>query len=357
MKHVMPLVIVLCAVGCKPPAEAAAAAGKKPELVAVAPVKVQTAEVTHQLMPTSLTLTGTVMADKQSEVAANVMGVVRSVHVERGSPVKAGQVLAVVDSRGAALQAAAAAAQSQASQTQSALASRDCERVEKLHTDGTISRADYDRLKTQCTAQMQNAAAALANADLAKKLAGDTVIRAPISGIVGERYINVGEYVQLPTRVASIYNINPARVSMSVPEPAVGLVKVGQTIKFEVSSWPGRQFEGTVRFMSPVLRPNTRDLIVEASAVNDDNALRPGMFAMSHLVISEEDQPTVPAGAILTDGTTKRMFLARNGQAFELVVRTGVQKDGRVAVMEPLAPGDKVILAPPPGLHDGSSIQ
>ena len=64
----------------------------------------------------------------------------------------------------------------------------------------------------------------------------------------------------------------------------------------------------------------------------------------------------MPNAAIVADGTVKRMFLARNGQAFELVVSTGVSKEGRVAVLEPLQPGEKVIVKPPPGLHDGSSI-
>ncbi|MBS1150890.1 MAG: putative efflux rane fusion protein, partial [Myxococcaceae bacterium] len=96
---------------------------------------------------------------------------------------------------------------------------------------------------------------------------------------------------------------------------------------------------------------------IEALAPNLDGALRPGMFATVLLRVGEEEQPTVPADAIKAEGTVRRMFLARDGHAFEMVVRTGVQKDGRVAVLEPLTDKDKVILNPPPGLRDGSSIQ
>ena len=81
------------------------------------------------------------------------------------------------------------------------------------------------------------------------------------------------------------------------------------------------------------------------------------MFATVLLATGEEEQPTVPKEAIKSDGTIKRLFLARDGQAYEMVVRTGVEKDGRVAVLEPLAAGEKVIIKPPPGLRDGSSIQ
>lgn len=330
---------------------------KKPSLVSLPPVKVETSEVQHQKMPRFLTITGSVLADRQSEVAANVSGRVTATYVERGMPVKAGQMMAVVDSKAAGFQAAAAVAQSQAAQTQVSLAKQECDRADTLFGQGAIPKAEYDRLKSQCTAQLYQANAAQANADLAGKLAGDTVIRAPIEGIVGERYVNVGEYVQPPTRVASVYAVDPVRVSISVPEPAVALVKEGQTLELEVSAYPDRRFPATVRFVSPNLRVNTRDLIVEATAKNAERLLRPGMFAIARLVVGEEDQPTVPVDAIRSEGTVKRMFLARNGRAFELVVRTGVEKDGRVSVLEPLQSGDRVIVKPPVGLQDGSSIE
>jgi membrane fusion protein (multidrug efflux system) len=270
--------------------------------------------------------------------------------------VKAGQVIAIVDSKAAGYQQAAAVAQSQVAQTQVSLAKQECDRADTLFGQGAIPRAEYDRLKTQCTAQLYQANAAQANADLAGKLAGDTTIRAPIDGFIGERYVNVGEYVQPPTRVASVYAINPARVSISVPEQAVALVKEGQLLNLEVSSYADQTFPATVRFISPVLRANTRDLIIEASAKNADNLLRPGMFATVKLTVGDEEQPTVPEDAIKTAGTVKRMFLARGGQAFEVIVRTGVTRDGRTAVLEPLEAGEKVIVKPPPGLRDGASI-
>ncbi len=349
------LIAALALAACHKPAPEEAGT-KKEALVALPPVKVETAEVEHQKMPKYLTLTGSVLADRQSSVAANVAGRVTHTYIERGQPVKLGQVLAIVDSRAAGFQQAAAVAQSQAAQSQVTLAKQDCERADTLFSQGAIAKAEFERLKTQCTAQLYNANAAQANADLATKAAGDTIIRAPFDGIVGERLINVGEYVQPPTQVATIFSINPVRVSLSVPEPAVSMVKEGQELMLEVSSYPDRQFPATVRFVSPALRTNTRDLIIEATAKNDDNSLKPGMFATAKLSIGEEDQPTIPSGAIVADGTVKRMYLARNGQAFEVVVSTGVTKDGRIAVLEPLQPGEKVIVKPPPGLHDGSSI-
>jgi membrane fusion protein, multidrug efflux system len=354
------MVLVACLLslaGCKKHDVAPEAGATKPAVVALPPVKVETAAVEHQKMPHYLTLTGSISADRQSDIAANVGGRVTNVYVERGMPVKAGQVIAVVDSRAAGFQVAAAVAQSQAAQTQVALAKQDCERADTLYGQGALAKSEYERMKSQCTSQLYQANASQANADLANKAASDTIIRAPFDGVIGERFINVGEYVQPPTRVASLFAVNPVRVSLSVPEPAVAMVKEGQELKLSVSSYPGREFPATVRFVSPTLRTNTRDLIIEASAKNDGLELRPGMFATAHLSINEEEQPTVPTAAIKVDGTVKRLFLARGGQAFEMVVQVGVERDGRVAVLEPLTQGEKVIVSPPPGLQDGSSIQ
>lgn len=340
------------------PAETVKEAGEtRVDLVALPPVKVETADVLHQPMPKFLTLTGSVMADRQSEVAANVSGQVTRTYVERGMPVKMGQPLALVDSKAATFQAAAAVAQSQAAQTQVTLARQECDRADTLFGQGAIPKSEFDRLKSQCTAQLYQANAAQANADLAGKLAGDTIIRAPMDGFIGERYVNVGEYVTPANKVASVYAINPARVQISVPEAATALIKEGQTLDIEVSAYQDKTFPATVRFVSPILRANTRDLIIEASAKNDESKLRPGMFATVKLTVGEEEQPTVPVDAIKIDGTIKRLFLARAGQAFEVVVRTGVTRDGRISVLEPLQKGEKVIVRPPPGLRDGASIQ
>ncbi len=329
----------------------------KPVSIALPPVKVETAAIERVRMPRFLTLTGSVLADRQSDVAANVSGRITATLVERGQPVKAGQILAVVDSKAAGFSAEAATAQYQAAETQVRLAEQDCQRADALFSQSSISKAEHERLKAQCTAQLFQANAARANAGLATKLAGDTVIRAPIDGVVGERSVNVGEYVQPPTRVASLYSVDPVRISISVPEPAVGRVQAGQKLDVQVSAWPDKSFPAEVRYVGPALRPATRDLIIEAVAKNPAGDLKPGMFATVRLLVGEEDEPTVPADAVKEEGQVRRIFLARDGAAFEMVVRTGVAKDGRVAVLESLGAGDRVIRNPPSALRDGSSIQ
>ena len=359
MPRILPLALAGLALfaGCKRREPTASAAESPAAATAPKPVAVEIATVEHQLMPRYLVLTGSIVADRQSEIAANVAGRVAATYVERGQPVKAGQVIARVDSKAANFQAQAATAQSHAAETQVEQARQDCARADVLFSQGALAKAEYERQKTQCTSQLYSANAARAQADLAGKLAGDTIIRSPIDGIIGERFINVGEYAQPSSRVASVFAIDPVRVTISVPEPAVSQVREGQTLNLRVAAYPDRDFPAVVRFVSPALRPNSRDLIVEAQANNPDRALRPGMFATVLLTVGEEEQPTVPVSAIATEGTIRRLYLAREGSAHEMVVRTGVEKDGRVAVLEALPAGEKVIVKPPPGLRDGTAIQ
>lgn len=323
----------------------------------VVPVQVETSAVELHKMPRYLVLTGSILADRTAELAANVSGRVTATYVERGQPVKKGQMLAVVDSQAAGFQVAAAMAQSKAAETQVAQATLDCARADTLFKEGALAKSEYDRQKTQCSAQLYSANAAQAQADLAGKLAGDTVIRAAFDGLIGERYVNVGEYVQPSSRVASIYSVNPVRVSISVPESAVGMVREGQELQLTVSAYPDRRFPAVVRLLGPALRAATRDLIVEAFAKNEDRLLMPGMFATVELGVGEEELPTVPVDAVKSEGTVRRIYLVKDGAAYEMVVQTGVIKDGRVAILEALSPGDKVIVRPPPGLRDGTVIK
>ena len=346
--------IVLALSGCKKPEEAASA--DKPQAAANPPVAVEEAPVEIRPMPRLLTLTGNVTADRQSEIAANVAGRVIATPIERGRKVQAGETIAIVDSKAAGFSVAATAAQAELAVTQVHQAEEDCARAERLFKEGAVAEAEYNRSKTQCKGQLLQATAARAQAELQAKLAGDSIIRAPFAGAIGERYVNPGEYVQPASKVASIYSFDPVRVTVSVPEPAVGKVKEGQTLELRVASEPDRGFPATVVFMSPALRANTRDLLIEAKAPNPDALLRPGMFATVEINVGDEKVPTVPEDAILSEGTVHKMFLVRDGKAFEMVVRTGVKKDGRIAVLETLTDKDRVIRHAPKGLRDGASV-
>jgi membrane fusion protein (multidrug efflux system) len=328
------------------------------QLAAAAPIHVQTAAVTQRPIPELLTLTGTLRASAESDVAADVSGKVVQTFVERGQPVHAGQVIAIVDSRVAAFAATAAEAQAHVAQTQLEEARRDCERVKHLLDTGAISQADFDRQTSQCTAQQWSATAAEAQQQSATKLLGDTRIRAPFDGIIGERMINVGQYVEPSTRVASIYLADPLRLELTIPEADLASIHEGVDVSFSVAAFGDEKFAGTIRFISPNVREASRDLVAEAVVANPDGKLRPGMFAVAKLELGEKPSPVVALNALARDDTAARLFVVgTDNRVQERLVRLGETKGDLVAVLSGAKTGEAVVLAPGPDVRDGARVE
>jgi membrane fusion protein (multidrug efflux system) len=320
------------------------------------PIDVEVGKVDRRPMPRVATLLGNVVADQQSEVAANVAGRIILAPVERGQKVKVGETLIMVDSKAANLSASAATSQAELASAQAQQARADCGRAEGLLQQGAIGQAEYDRLRTQCKAGELQANAARAQAELQAKLAADALVRAPFTGVIGERYVNAGEYVQPNTKVASMYSLDPVRIVISVPEAAVSLVRKDVVLNVQVSAYPNKLFPATVTFVSPALRTQQRDLLVEAKAPNPEGLLRPGMFATVQASLGDEEVVTVPADAVIADGDVRRLFVVKDNRAFEMVVRVGITREERTTVYEDLSPDTAVIRHPPANLRDGAPV-
>jgi len=323
----------------------------------IPPVKVQTATVVERPMPEFLVLTGTLKASQESEVAADAAGKVTATFVERGQRVKQGDTLAILDARGASITATAMNAQTQLAKAQLEQAQRECERVKALKDSGAISQAEYDRVTSQCQTTQWSAAAAQAQQQNAQKIVGDSVIRAPFSGMIGERYVNVGQYVQPNTRIASLYTPDPLRLELTVPEANVSGLKPEQAVVFNVSAFGDAKFTGTVKFISPNVRPTTRDLVIEAFCPNTDGKLKPGMFAVAKLETAEKPQLAVPSNAIVKEGETTKTFVVVDKHINERIVQLGGDKDGMTSVLVGLKAGESVVVSPSPDVRDGAPVQ
>lgn len=324
---------------------------------AEAPIAVHVAPVEELPMPEYLVLTGTLRASQESEVAADAAGKVTATFVERGQRVKQGDTLAILDARGASISASAAKAQSQLVKAQLEQAERECERVKALKETGAISQAEYDRVTSQCQTTQWSAAAAQAQQQNAQKIVGDSVIRAPFPGVIGERSVNVGQYVQPSTRVVTLYAPDPLRLELTVPEANVAGIKPEQPVVFTVSSYGDEKFTGTVKFVSPNLRPTTRDLIIEAFCPNPELKLKPGMFAVARLETVEKPQMTIPAAALVNQTDAMRVFAVVDKRIEERIVQAGAERDGKVAVLAGLKVGEHVVVSPGADVRDGAQVQ
>ena len=325
---------------------------------AAAPLHVQTAAVSEQPMPEYLTLTGSLHASQQSDIAADASGKVLQVLVERGQAVKAGQVIATLDARSANLSATAAQAQSHLAQSQLEQAQRDCERVKHLLDTGAISRAEFDRQTSQCTAQQWSAAAAEAQQQSATKLVGDARIRAPFDGIIGERLVNVGQYVDRNTRVASIYQPDPLRLELTIPEASLASIHEGVEVVFSVAAFGDEHFTGVIKYISPNVRETSRDLIAEAMVPNSGARLRPGMFAVARLELGEKPKTVVASNSLARDDSASRLFVVGADHLIqERLVRLGETKGDLVAVLSGVRPGENVVVQPGPDVRDGARVE
>lgn len=320
------------------------------------PVKVETAPAVEAPTPEQLILTGTLRASQESEVAADASGKVTATMVERGQAVKQGDTLAVLDAQRASLTANAMAAQSGLAKAQLEQAQKECQRVQALFKSGAISQAEYDRTTTQCQTGQFSAAAAQAQQASAQKLVGDAIIRAPFSGIVGERSVNVGQFVEPKTKIVTLYAPDPLRLELTVPEANVASIKPDLPVTFSVATFGDKTFTGAVKFISPNVRQSTRDLVVEALVPNADHELKPGMFGVARLTIGERKLPTVPITALKKDDSGVRVYVVVDRRIQERVVAVGGERDGIIGIVSGVKANENVVVKPGPELRDGAPV-
>lgn len=321
-----------------------------------AAVAVKAVPVSLAPVPRTLALTGSLRAPQDSDVAANASGRVTRTLVERGTRVSNGRGLVELDLRASAAAADEARANLESARAEKVLADRDCERNQRLLEKGAITQQEMEKASASCRMKSEAVTAAESRARKASDVLADGVVRTPFAGIVSERYVDVGEYVQAGAKVAHVVQTDPLRLELTVPEAEVGAVKEGLDVEFEVAALPGRTFHGTVTYVAPALRTSTRDLVFEAVVRNPDGALKPGMFASARLAVGSVSLPTVPREAIRQDGESARAFVVKDGKLEERVLQLGSALGERVTVKSGLAVGERVAARAGADLADGLAV-
>ena len=355
---------------------------------------ISVAAATEQPIARFLKVTGTLAAEEEAEVAAEIQGRVIATPVERGTHVAEGSDLIRISP--AEAQAQAAEAEANAAQlegrlglnggaefeidrvpevanarAQSTLAQGDFDRAKMLFDKKLLSQADFDQRSAQAEVarrqfeiarngamqQYQALLGARARVVLAKKALADTTVKAPFAGVVGQRLVSVGDYVTRGTKVASVLRTSPLRVQLTVPEQYSSGVAVGRSVSFEVDASPGKKFTGQVRYVSPALETNSRTLIVEAVVPNAEGALRPGSFATA-LIEQGNRSPGIltPAAAVRTVAGTSRLFVVSSDRAEERIVTLGQAVGDLVEITSGLKVGEKVATSNVAALADGVPV-
>jgi membrane fusion protein (multidrug efflux system) len=339
-------------VACSRPPTATASA--QPQQAATG---VRTIQVVEADVPRTTAFTGSLRATQEAEVAAGAAGLVTKARVERGSALASGQVVVELDARQLALVAEEARANLASAQADAEQASKDCERDVRLLARGAITKQEDEKAQATCRMKDQALAAARSRTRRSDQSLADATVRAPFAGVVSERYVSAGEWVQQGAKVAHLVQTDPLRLELTAPEALAGSIRQGQEVTFTVSALPGRVFGGTVAYVAPSLRSATRDLVFEALVKNGDGALKPGMFATATLAAGTERLVVVPKAALHeADGVT-RLYVVKDGRVEARVVETGSAEGATVALRKGAAAGEQVVVEAPSTLIDGMAVR
>lgn len=319
-------------------------------------VSVQTTAVTLKEAPLRLLLTGTLRGEKETDLAANVAGRLLKTTVERGEAIEEGAVIAQVDTQAARLALSEAKVQVSTSETQAQISRTECERYEQLKARGVVTDLEYDQVTAKCKTAPLNLEAARARQSIAAKNVGDGMIRAPFSGIVTERYVEVGEYVQASSRVVSLALVDNLRAVFSVPEKHFPDIRPGAEVLVSVAAYGEEKFIGKVAYISGAVR-DTRDVVVEATISNADRRLLPGMFAEVSLTIGTQKLPAVPKSAVFTQNDKPNVFVAVGDKLEQRVVAVFAEAGDLTLIQKGIKEGERVVAKPGPNLKNGARIK
>jgi membrane fusion protein (multidrug efflux system) len=306
-------------------------------------VPVRVIAVTPQTLTERLSTTGTIRANEEVEIVAEIAGKVAAIHFREGRPVTANQLLVDIDDTQLAAERERAA-------YRLSLAERSEERQRRLLDDGLTSQEEYDFALSELN--VLKAELELAEARLVK-----TRIHAPFAGIIGLRDVSLGTYLTPQTRIATLQDVDPVKIDFSVPEKYVGHVGPGATIQFRTKG-SDEEHTGTVVAVEPLVDLETRSLTVRARCPNPDGVLVPGAFADVEIVVRRiEDALAVPSRAIIPELGGKKVFVYEGGEAQPRPVETGLRTAELVEVTEGLEPEDKVIVTAIQRLRPGLPVE
>lgn len=316
------------------------------------PTLVSVAEAKSEVVPNLLTAVGGLAAVHQVDVTADVNGRVTEIKFNPGTHVEAGTPLVQLFD----------------APEQGDLAN--------YKAQATVAQLSLDRAKQlaarqfgpQATVDSAQAAYDQAQAGIAKTeaLISQKLVRAPFSGELGVRKVEVGQYLTAGTAIVSLTDLSELWANFTVTEKDSGSLKVGQTVRLKVDAYPGRIFEGKITTIEPQIAADTRNIRVQATIANPEKILKPGMFVTTTVVLPDKPAViTVPETAVDYTLYGDSVFVITEKKeadgktslsAVRTFVQTGNRVDGRAEIIKGLKPGDKVVAVGQLKLQSGAAV-
>ncbi|AZE96337.1 putative RND efflux membrane fusion protein [Pseudomonas orientalis] len=312
------------------------------------PVSVATSNAFEIPWQRQMPAAGTLKALQGIDLSTEVPGVVTQLHFESGQRVEAGQPLLQLEYQ-------TEQAELDVAKADQRLARQNFERGQELVKISAISKGEFDRLGAELN--RNTAVVAQRTAALEKKR-----IVAPFTGTIGIRQVNVGDYLQSSQVIASLQDTRQLYVDFYVPEQALQLIRIGQSVQVEISARPGIFSLAKVSAINPIVDDSTRNVLVRATLSNPRDELLPGMFANLRVLLDEPTARTViqesaiaysPYGQyifVITPGNNGEPHASDSGDTPQLIaeqrlIETGERRNGLVVVSRGLHKGEQVVTA------------
>lgn len=302
-------------------------------------------------------ISGTLVADREARVRAEVAGAVLDTYAEPGERVAAGALLVRLDD--AAVKDAALSARSAVTQARLAAgqAARELQRAKTLAAAGAIAERDVETAERAALGAQAALADAEARVASAEKALRATMVRAPFAGVVAERAVSPGDIVAPGAALVTIIDPRSLRLEASVPSMALGEVRVGAPVQFRVNG-SDRTLTGRVAQVVPMVDPQTRQVRLRVALPDAGGALVAGLFVEGRVVAAVRTGLVVPEQAVDQTGMVALVMRLKGGKVERVEVAVGArdERGERVEVTRGLAEGDTVLLGAARGISVGTQV-
>jgi membrane fusion protein (multidrug efflux system) len=304
---------------------------------------VEVAAARQDTVVDAILATGEVEAIQSAELRAEVEGRITQILMREGSEVGAGDALFRIDDQELKAQVDRAEAERD-------LAEQALTRTRQLIEQNAASASDLER--AEATARSNRASLELLKVRLAR-----TTVRAPFAGVVGQRFVSLGDYVTTSDPLVTIQTVDPARIAFTVPERYAGVVRRGQRVTFRVASLPGEEFAGNVDFVSPAVQLPARTLLVKALVPNGRRHLQAGMFVEARLATAVRPRAViVPEEAVIAIQGIYYVWVVKDGKVTRRAVTLGVRSPGEVEISAGVEAGEQVVVGGLELLQEGAPV-
>ncbi|NOZ75850.1 MAG: efflux RND transporter periplasmic adaptor subunit [FCB group bacterium] len=366
MKRTLEIIIILSLFAC-------GGKNSKQDAVEEKVIPVNITTVTQQPIRETATFFGDILASESVKVYSTIPNKIVRLYHDIGDEVKAGDLLAEINTEKIHQAVSQAEAGLEAAQAQYDNTRLEFDRLAKLYKENAVSQSQMDAMRTQLDAAKSSVKQLKAALSTARSQLKDTRITAPVSGVIVLRSLNEGDQAAPQIPLFEIANMDTVRVLINVIERQLPQIQPGQLARAEVTAYPEISFEGKVIRVNPTLNSMTRTAKAEIRIPNRDHRLRPGMFSKVSVILNQHENAVVISKACILEKTrlaydngqlsTARVVMDRfvyvieDDRAVLRPVETGIIEDNLAEIITGLKPGEEIVTVGQHNLEAGDSVQ